>query len=119
MWPYAALITETNAAALTLILQVGFVPVLMLICIPGSGAEESWHCGSWGICGGGLLHYLPYPGCLPDPGSVRKHTYTHTLLTNIWYTGDKVLPLHVCGCVWESELACEYNIDAPVLQLDI
>lgn len=47
----------------------------------GPGAEKSWHCGPGGVSGGGFLHHLPHPGCLPDPGNTRTRTCTpaHTL----------------------------------------
>lgn len=38
----------------------------------GPGAEKSWHCGPGGVSGGGFLHHLPHPGCLPDPGNTLE-----------------------------------------------
>lgn len=53
-----------------------FVPVWMLILWSvGSGAEKSWRCSAGGVYGGGILHHLPHPSCLPDPGNT--HTLTH------------------------------------------
>lgn len=50
----------------------------------GPGAEKSWDCGPWGISGGGFLHHLPHPGCLPDPGNTHAHAHAHSRLTNVF-----------------------------------